>query len=116
MPTYHAGIGGAEVATGQRGGGRWVSWTVPLRSWESHLLTAMFDVLQVRAGQRVSRARWLMARAQVLLQAATTDETLPPSTRSLAVQALADYERHLHLAERAALERQQRPSWDVLAR
>ena len=104
------------MATGQRGGGRSVSWTVPLRYWEARLLDATFEVLRVRARQRVSRAQWLLTRAQVLLRAATQDDTLPPTTRTRAAQALTDYERQHELAKQAVVERQHAPAWDALAR
>ena len=104
------------MASGQRGGNRHVSWTVPLRYYESSLVDAMFRILRARAGQPVSRARWLMARAQVLLQEASADESLNSFDRDWATRALANYERaEREQAERAAA-RQTAPSWDALTR
>lgn len=104
------------MATGQRGGGRYVSWTVPLRYWEARLLDAMFAVVSARAGQRVSRAQWLIARALVLLRAASADDALPSSTRVLAERALTDYERGVQAAQHSAAQRQRQPAWDALTR
>ncbi|MGC8489836.1 MAG: hypothetical protein ACP5QO_16665 [Clostridia bacterium] len=104
------------MASGRRGGDRDVSWTVPLRYYESSLLNAMFEVLRARAGQRVSRARWLLARAQLLLQEASTDESLRPHDRDFAARALTNYQQaEQRQAERAAT-RQTTPSWETLTR
>ena len=93
-----------------------MSWTVPLRYYESRLLDAMFDVLRARAGQRVSRARWLLARAQLLLQEATEDEALSSHTRAFATRALANYQHDEHEQAERAAARQTVPSWEALTR